>query len=94
LQDYCSVAELSDHLLIIANPATYAIALNALTSPTGQADLSKFNPLVDCFNISNSALDLNDVGASLEYFAGIGLAVVDSGGGAQVQSEPGLKQCE
>jgi hypothetical protein len=93
LQDYCSAAELSDHLSIIANPATYSIALNALTSPTGQADLSKFNPLTDCFNIANSALDLDDVAASIKYFAGIGAAVVTSGG-SHVQSEPGLKQCE
>ena len=92
LQDYCSILELSDHLSIIANPAAYAIALNAFNSPTGKADLSKFNPLTDCFNIANSALDLNDIGATIRYFAGIGTTVIDSGG-AYTQSEPPLKEC-
>lgn len=91
LQDYCSVLELSDHLSIIANPAAYAITLNAFTSPSGKADLSKFNALRDCFNIANSALDLNDVAASIRYFSGIGTTVVDSGG-AYTQGEPALKQ--
>lgn len=93
LQDYCSVLELSDHLSIIANPAAYAITLNALTSKTGKADLSKFRPLQDCFNIANSALDLNDIAAGIRYFAGIGTTVIDSGG-AYTQSEPPLKECK
>lgn len=91
LQDYCGPLELSDHLSIIANPAAYAIALNAWTSPTGAADLSKFDKARDCFNIANSALDLNDVAASIRYFATIGEAVVTSGG-APTPSEPALKQ--
>lgn len=93
MQDYCTPLEFSDHLLIILNPATYAIALNALQSPTGQADLSKFNPLVDCFNISNSAINLQEVAGDINYLASLGPAVITSGG-AYVQSEPGLKQCE
>lgn len=93
MQDYCSIVELSDHLSIIANPAAYAIALNAFTSPTGKADLSKFDFATDCFNISNSDLNLNDVAASIRYFASIGATIVTSGG-AYSQGEPGLKQCE
>lgn len=93
LQDYCSVLELSDHLSIIANPAAYAITLNAFTSKTGKADLSKFKPLRDCFNIANSALDLNDIGAAIRYFAGIGVTAIDSGG-AYTQSEPPMKECK
>lgn len=93
LQDYCSILELSDHLSIIANPAAYAITLNAFTSPTGKADLSKFNPLKDCFNIANSALDLNDIGASIRYLGGIATTIVTSGG-VYYKGEPPLKDCE
>jgi len=93
LQDYCSVLELSDHLSIIANPAAYSVALNAFNSPSGKADLSKFNPATDCFNIANSDLNLNDVGASINYLAGIAAAVVTSGG-AYTQGEPALKKCK
>lgn len=92
LQDYCSYLELSGHLSIVANPAAYAITLNAFKSSTGKADLSKFNPLRDCFNIANSALDLNDIAASIRYFAGIGSTLITSGG-AYTRSEPPLKDC-
>lgn len=93
LQDHCSVLELSDHLSIIANPAAYAVTLNAFKSPTGKADLSKFNPSTDCFNITESDLNLNDIGASIRYLAGVGTTIVDSGG-AFTMGEPALKQCE
>lgn len=91
LQDYCGPVELSDHLSIIANPAAYALALNAWTSPSGAADLSKFDQARDCYNISNSALDLNDVAASIRYVATIAGSVATSGG-SPTPSEPALKQ--
>lgn len=93
LQDYCTALELTDHLEIIFNPAAYAITLLALNSPTGKADLSKFNFLRDCFNISNSDINLNTAATQARYLASTVVAVLDSGG-AYVQSEPGLKQCE
>jgi hypothetical protein len=47
IQDVCAT-DYSDHLLIVASPAAYAVALDAIQHPGHPADLSRVHPAQPC----------------------------------------------
>ncbi|KAF5293847.1 hypothetical protein FQR65_LT20067 [Abscondita terminalis] len=66
----------------------------AFQSPTGKPIFSKFNPSTDCFNITESDLNLNDLEQVSGNLAGVGTTIVDSGGAFHDGKKPALQAIE
>lgn len=89
LQDICGPFAIADHLSTLATPAGYAIAVQAIKSKSGKADLSKFDKK-ECFNFANSDLNFKDIIPTIQ-FINTGYANIAYSDGIYAKTEPPLR---
>jgi hypothetical protein len=80
--------DLSDHLTLVASPAAYAVAINAIDHPGQPADLAEVHPSQPCLPGTEPGVDPSDfVGEEAHIIADVGPRLLEG----MVDREPALK---
>jgi hypothetical protein len=87
IQDICPTDD-SDHLTLVASPAAYAVAINAIDHPGHPADLAEVRPSQPCLPGTEPGVDPSDfVGEEAHIIADVGPRLLEG----MVDREPALK---
>jgi hypothetical protein len=80
--------DLSEHLTLVASPAAYAVAINAIDHPGHPADLAEVRPSEPCLPGTEPGVDPSDfVGEEAHIIADVGPRLLEG----MVDREPALK---